>query len=71
MKGFIMSEWGLYRKKGVTKMRPYVNGESLEGVSVSEVDDPSQGGMIACDPDNDADKWFVSKDYFDKNYEAA
>ena len=33
-----------YRKKGVTEMRPYVPGEDLSGVSVSETDTPEEGG---------------------------
>lgn len=61
-------EWHVYRKRGVTEMRPYIPGESLEGVSVSPVDDISRGGMIARDPENHGDRWFVAADYFQANY---
>lgn len=56
-----------YRRSGITEMREYIPGESLDGVSVNEVDDLSKGGMIARNTDNHNDKWFVSKEYFDKN----
>ncbi|KKM00608.1 hypothetical protein LCGC14_1802690, partial [marine sediment metagenome] len=61
-------EW--YRKKGSTPMRPYVFGENLIGVSVSDGDIPEEGGMIAHNPNDLADKWYISKDYFDE-YEVA
>ena len=60
-----------YRKKGTQLMRPYVVGESLEGVSVSAVDKPEAGGMIAVDRSNPKDMWYVAKDFFEKNYEKA
>lgn len=56
-----------YRKKGVQPMRPYVPGEDLTGVSVSEEDTPELGGMIAIGKDNGA-KWYVSKSFFEENY---
>jgi len=57
-----------YRKKGATLMRPYVPGEDLTGMSVSEEDTPELGGMIAIGDDNGA-QWYVSKGYFDQFYE--
>ena len=51
-------------------MRLYM-GESLDGVSVSEGDDPTQGGMIARNPNDHTDKWFVALKYFMDNYEPA
>jgi len=57
-----------YRKKNVQPMRPYVPGEDISGVSVSAEDTPEEGGMIACNPANPADKWYVAKDFFDENY---
>lgn len=56
-----------YRKQGTQRMRPYVLGEDLTGVSVSEEDTPEAGGMIAIGADNDA-RWYVSKTFFDANY---
>ena len=57
-----------YRKKNVQPMRPYVPGEDMSGVSVSPEDTPEEGGMIACNPANPADKWYVAKDFFAANY---
>lgn len=58
-----------YRKRSVTLMRPYVGGEDLTGISVSEIDDPAWGGMIAMNPSNHADRWYVSEKFFADNYE--
>lgn len=49
-------------------MRPYIPGEDLTGVSVNKEDTPELGGMIACNPKNPADKWYVAKQFFLDNY---
>lgn len=59
----------MYRKRGITPMRPYVPGEDLTGVSISSQDTPSSGGVIAQNPDNPKDRWYIAKEYFEKNYE--
>ena len=61
-------EYGVYRKANTQPMRPYTPGESLEGVSVSKEDTPGEGGMIACNPSNPADKWYVAADFVRANY---
>lgn len=66
-----MSEFKNYRKKGVQPMRPYVPGEDLSGVSVSDTDTPEEGGMIAQSAKNPADQWYVGKQFFADNYEPA
>jgi hypothetical protein len=66
-----MSEFKNYRKKNVQPMRPYVVGEDLTGVSVSAEDTPEIGGMIAQNPNNPSDKWYVAKKFFEDNYELA
>jgi hypothetical protein len=58
-----------YRKKGLTQMRAYAPGEDLTGISVSEQDTPELGGMIAVNPANPQDKWYVGEMYFAANYE--
>jgi len=64
--------WTQYRRKGVAEMRPYCPGEDLTGISVSDVDDPPEsGGMIARNPRNHADLWYVARQYFEDNFEAA
>lgn len=65
-----MSEWKKYRRVGLSEMRPYVPGESLEHISVSETDDPpSDLGMIARNPKNHDDQWYVARKYFEDNLE--
>ncbi len=61
----------MYRKKMLQPMRPYISGETMEGISVNKEDTPEEGGMIAHNPDNPEDKWYVGKDYFINNYEPA
>lgn len=58
-----------YRRTGVSEMRPYVPGEDLTGVSVSDTDTPTAGGMIARNPANHDDKWYVDQEYFESNFE--
>lgn len=69
-----MSEFKQYRRKGLSEMRPYVEGEELnELVSISEADlkngSPKLGDMIARNPKNHADQWLVAKAYFEENLE--
>ena len=61
--------WNKYRRIGLSEMRPYVPGESMEGISVSATDTPELGGMIARNPKNHADQWYVAKKYFEENLE--
>lgn len=63
-------QWKNYKRKGVSEMRPYVKGEDLSNVSVSKEDDPETDmGMIARNPKNHADQWYVNRKYFDDNLE--
>ncbi len=58
-----------YRKiQKPAELRPYVPGESLDGISVGAAT-PLPGDMIARDPENHADQWLVAKDYFERNFE--
>ena len=66
-----MDGYSNYRKKNVQPMRPYVVGEDLSGVSVNKEDTPEEGGMIAVNPANPEDKWYVAKAFFEANYEPA
>lgn len=61
----------LYRKRLLQPMRPYVPGEDLSKVSVNAEDTPEEGGMIAWNPDNPADQWYIAKKFFEDNYELA
>jgi len=66
-----MSEFKNYKKNAVQPMRPYVVGENLGGISFSPADLPEEGGMIAVNPKNPNDKWYVAKKFFEENYELA
>lgn len=63
-----MSEYKNYIKKGIQPMRPYVPGEDLTGVGIPVNENPVKGGMIAVDPTNPVDKWYISERLFKENY---
>lgn len=63
------NDFKLYRKKALQPMRPYILGEDLTGVSVNKEDTPELGGMIARNPLNHEDQWYVAKKFFNDNYE--
>lgn len=68
-------EWKQYKRKGLSEMRPYIEGEDVAHVSISEPDrengSPKAGDMIARNPKNHADQWLVAKEYFEDNLEPA
>jgi hypothetical protein len=63
-----------YRRKQIAELRAYLEGESLSGVSIAQVDldagSPKAGDMIARNPKNHADQWLVAAQYFADNFEA-
>lgn len=68
-----MTEFQQYRRSQIGELRPYEIGESLDGVSIAEVDrekgSPKAGDMIARNPKNHRDQWLVSAEYFATNFE--
>ena len=59
-----------YRRTNIAEMRPYILGEDLTNISVNKEDDPENDqGMIARNPDNHEDQWYVNRAYFNKNFE--
>jgi len=65
-----MSEFKKYRRTNIAEMRPYIHGEDLTGISVSEVDVPNLDmGMVARNPLNHKDQWYVARKYFKDNFE--
>lgn len=56
-------------------MRPYVEGEDVSRISISDADrekgSPKPGDMIARNPANHEDQWLVAKQYFEDNLEPA
>jgi len=69
------NSWNQYKRKGLSEMRPYVVGEDVTGVSISQADldngSPKEGDMIARNPNNNEDQWLVAKKYFEDNLELA
>lgn len=67
--------WKQYKRKGLSEMRPYVEGEELSRVSISAADrdngSPKIGDMIARNPINHDDQWLVARKYFEDNLELA
>ena len=61
-----------YRRKQIAELRPYVPGENMEGISISEADklagSPKLGDMIARNPRNHEDQWLVAAQYFKDNF---
>lgn len=64
------AEFKQYRRTNIAEMRPYEPGEPLDGISVADVDDPETDfGMVARNPKNHADQWYVARQYFIDNFE--
>jgi hypothetical protein len=63
-----------YQRVQIAELRPYVRGESLANVSLSEVDrasgSPRPGDLIARNPKNHDDQWLVAAGYFADNFTA-
>lgn len=60
--------WNQYRRKGISEMRPYIPGEDITNISISEIDkidgSPKEGDMIARNPNNHNDQWLVAEKKF-------
>ena len=64
--------WKKYIRSNFAEMRPYIKGEDLSKISVSQVDDPeSDMGMVARNPANHEDQWYVARAYFEDNFKAS
>jgi len=66
--------WKRYRRKEFSEMRPYVVGENMNGINISDADrnngSPKIGDMIARNPKNHNDQWLVAQKYFAENFGA-
>jgi hypothetical protein len=58
-----------YRRTNIAEMRPYIIGENMSSISISNEDIPEVGGMIARNPKNHNDQWYVAQKYFKENFE--
>ena len=64
-----MSFFKKYRRTQTAEMRHNIKGEDISGISTSKVDHPeSDMGMIARNPLNHKDQWYVAKKYFQNNF---
>lgn len=68
---FMNEPWKQYKRKGLSEMRPYIPGEDLSKFSINPVDTPELGGMVARNPLDHRDQWYVAKKYFEDNLEPA
>lgn len=64
-----MSVFKRYRRKGFSELRPYVPGEDLSGVSVQQDQTPRAGGMIARNPSDHSDQWYITPEYVAEHLE--
>lgn len=68
-----IKEFTQYRRKQIAELRPYIEGEDVSHVSISQEDaktgSPKRGDMIARNPKNHADQWLVAHAYFLDNFE--
>ena len=68
-----MGDFQQYRRSQIGELRPYAIGESMDGVSIADVDrangSPRAGDMIARNPKNHQDQWLVAAEYFAANFE--
>lgn len=62
-----------YRRVQIAEMRPYVPGESMDRISLTEADrdagSPKLGDMVARNSKNHDDQWLVALQYFADNFE--
>lgn len=70
-----MDVWKEYKLKCRYEMRPYVNGENMKGIHVSQqnaqIGCPKEGDMIARNPKQHSDQFLVAKKEFEENLELA
>ena len=69
---FDPTQFRKYRRTNIAEMRHYIKGEDLTNISVSKEDNPETDmGMIARNPKNHNDQWYVARQYFQDNFELA
>jgi len=65
-----MSGFKKYRRTNIAEMRPYVFKEDNRYMSISDVDCSDYDmGMVARNPKNHKDQWYVARQYFKDNFE--
>jgi len=67
-----MHKFERFVRTNIAEMRPYIKGEDLTNISVSKEDQPENDmGMVARNPKNHNDQWYVAKQYFEDNFKKA
>jgi len=61
-------KWQQFSRIGEIEARPYEPGEDLKGISVNAQDTPAEGGMIARDPRDRDNQWYINPKFFRHNY---
>lgn len=61
-------DYKTYKFNGEIEVRSYVEGENLKWVTVGKHDTPQKGGMIARDPADPDDVWYITRKYFKQNF---
>ena len=57
------------RKKTITEVREYILGEDMASISIDKGINPEiDMGMIARDPSNPNDRWYLMRDYYEENF---
>ena len=65
------NEFKQYVRTGQAEMRHYVKDEDIRDISVSLEDNPDiDMGMIARNPKNHKDQWYMARKYFEDNFAA-
>ena len=64
-----MTKFRGYKKTAIQLMRPYIPGEDMDGISIGIAVEIGPGGMVAIDPKDHNDQWYVPKDYFEEYYD--
>jgi chlorite dismutase len=62
-------KWKSYMRVGIIEMRPYIVGENLSNINISTEITPKEGGMIARNPMDHKDQWYVTEEDFKENME--
>jgi hypothetical protein len=67
------NEFQRFRRKQIAELRPWVPGDDMAGVSISDADrangSPKRRDWIARNPADHSDKWLVAEQYFKDNFE--
>ena len=66
------NQWKNYTRRGVIEARPYVQSDLDDkriSIGAEDMRRPTlKGGMVARNPDNPCDMWYVNPEYFAQRY---